>query len=334
MEPPSTRPPAGPRPPRLAAGILLAVLVTALASCSGSHGILAPKGPEAGRVSALGWGMIIVSTTITLVVFGLLVAAILPGTRHRLRRVGERGYVLVGGIIMPTVVLLTLSGLTVFTISRTQDSGTTDLTVVGHQYWWEVRYPGSDAVTANEIHIPAGKKVRLALRSDDVIHSFWVPALAGKVDMIPGRTNHLILQADHPGRYRGQCAEFCGAQHARMAFVVVAQEPAAYRRWLDHQARPASPAPGTASGETAFENQTCAGCHTIRGTSAQGTVGPDLTHLADRSTIAALTLPNDQAHLRAWIADPQRFKDGAKMPPSVLTDDELTAITRYLAGLR
>ena len=160
------------------------------------------------------------STTITLVVFGLLVAAILPGTRHRLRRVGERGYVLVGGIIMPTVVLLTLSGLTVFTISRTQDSGTTDLTVVGHQYWWEVRYPGSDAVTANEIHIPAGKKVRLALRSDDVIHSFWVPSLAGKVDMIPGRTNQFEVTPKTVGEYRGKCAELCGEYHSRMLFNV------------------------------------------------------------------------------------------------------------------
>ena len=319
---------------RAAAAVLGALVV--LGGCSGDHSILAPRGPEASRISILGWGMIASATVITLVVFGLLVAAILPGSHRWIRRPSERAYLIGGGLVLPIVVLLTLSGFTVVAIDDTGRRGDADITVVGRQFWWEVRYRGAGgtAVTANEIHIPAGRRVRLTLRSADVIHSFWVPSLAGKIDMIPGRTNHLVIEADHPGRYRGQCAEFCGVEHARMAFVVVAEPEAAYERWLQHQATDARTDPAASAGREAFEQQACAGCHTIRGTTADGTKAPDLTHLAQRETIAALTVPNDRAHLRRWITDAQHFKPGALMPPIDLDDRTRDDIVDYLASLR
>lgn len=326
----SSHPPHRPLPPAV-----VAVLVAALlAGCSSDHSVLDPKGPEAARVSALGWGMIVVATAVTLLVFGLLVAAILPGDRTWLRRRRDRTFVVGGGIVLPAVVLLTLSGLTVAAMDQTPRQGAVQVEVVGHQYWWEVRYPGTPAVTANEIHIPAGTKVRLTLRSADVIHSLWVPALAGKIDMIPGRTNHLVIEADHPGTYRGQCAEYCGAQHALMAFQVIAQPPDQFRAWLRHEAQPAPDDPTLAAGRRTFETQTCSGCHTIRGTQAAGTLGPDLTHVASRATLGALTIPNDRRHLTGWIVDAQQYKPGAKMPPIELSGDELRALVAYLEQLR
>lgn len=320
-------------------GVIVGAAVSlALSGCSGDHHILSPKGPEAHRISVLGWGMIITATLICLLVFGLMVAALLPGDRHRLRAVPQRVYLVGGGIVLPTVVLLTLSGLTVTAMNRTGREGTVEIEVTGHQWWWEVRYPGSGAVTANEVHIPAGRPVRLTLRSDDVIHSFWAPALAGKLDLVPGRDNRLVIEADEPGVYRARCAEFCGAQHALMAMEVIAHPQDEFDDWLTHQAEPAAaPDPADAralAGLDTFQADTCASCHTIRGTDADGELGPDLTHLADRRTIGALTLPNDRTHLRDWVQDPQNAKFGAKMPPSELTDEELDDVVAYLEGLR
>jgi cytochrome c oxidase subunit 2 len=314
--------------------LLLVTSSFGFAGCGGDHHVLAPHGPESGRVSALGWGMIITATVITLVVFGLLVAALLPGDRRGLRRLAPRSYVIAGGLVLPVVVLLTLSGLTVAATDATGRHGDLQVEVIGHQYWWEVRYPGTRAVTANEIHIPARTRVRLILRSDDVIHSAWVPALAGKIDLVPGRTNHLVIDANRPGTYRGQCAEFCGLEHARMAFTVIAQPPSRFRAWLRQQAVPARTEPGVARGRSTFLGQACAGCHTIRGTSAVGTKGPDLTHVASRRTLAALTLPNDRAALTRWIRDPQDPKPGARMPAVDLTPSELRDVVAYLDSLR
>lgn len=314
----------------------LAVVVgpVLLGGCSGDHQVLSPGGPAARRVSLLGWGMIVTATLVTVLVFAILVAALLPGDRTVLRRISDRGYVVGLGIVMPVVILLTLSGLTVAAIDATPREGDLTIEVVGHQYWWEVRYPGTDAVTANEIHIPAGRRVRVELLSDDVIHSFWVPALAPKIDMVPGQTNHMILEADEPGTYRGQCAEFCGAQHARMALQVIAEPPEQYDAWVQAQAAPARTATGVEAGRRTFLSQACAGCHTVRGTDARGDVGPDLTHLASRRTLAALTIPNDREHLTEWVRDPQAIKSGALMPPSVLGPDELEAVVAYLETLR
>lgn len=207
--------------------------------------------------------------------------------------------------------------------------------LTGHQYWWEVRYPDEGISTANELHLPVGRPVVVTLRSRDVIHTLWVPNLAGKRDMIPGRTATISLRADRPGVYRAQCAEFCGLQHALMALPVTAVAPAQYERWA--QARmAAAPEPGTDSrrhGRDVFVRAACAACHTIAGTMASGTLGPDLTHLASRPTLAAGMLPNDRANLQAWIVDPHRFKLGANMPPNALPARDMHALLDYLESL-
>jgi cytochrome c oxidase subunit 2 len=208
--------------------------------------------------------------------------------------------------------------------------------VIGHQWWWEFRYPGTDVVTANELHIPARTPVRVDVEAADVIHSFWVPQLNRTIDAIPGRTNSIELYADAPGRYRGQCDEFCGLQHAHMAFYVDADPPAVFRRWLRNQERPAAAPAGAEAraGEREFLNGACSSCHAIRGTSARADVGPDLTHLASRSTIGALTLPNTPANLATWIADSQRVKPGNDMPNILVPPQKLRALVAYLKGLK
>jgi cytochrome c oxidase subunit II len=245
------------------------------------------------------------------------------------------------GIVVPSVVLIVLFAISdLYVIGQTSApaKGSTALSVkvIGHQWFWQVRYPGTSAVTANEIHIPARTRVQVIAKTDDVIHSFWVPELNRKIDMIPGRTNRVLLYADQPGVYRGQCAEFCGLQHAHMAMRVIAQPAPAFHRWLANMAKPARP-PSTAvakRGEQEFMDSQCASCHTIRGTSAQGTVGPDLTHLATRATLAADTIPNTHRDLLRWISDPQAIKPGNRMPGLKLTKGEFSSIAAYLRGLR
>jgi cytochrome c oxidase subunit II len=252
---------------------------------------------------------------------------------------GVQATIITGGIIMPVVVLSGLLGLTLVTmraIANGAASGPTVIEIIGHQWWWEVRYADGQATTANEIHLPVGQPVTLRLSSQDVIHSFWVPELHGKLDLVPGHTNRLILQADQPGEYRGQCAEFCGLQHANMALLVVAQAPEEFGAWLAAQAEPAA-APANAlaaEGEQIFLQSDCAKCHTVRGTAAEGRGGPDLTHLASRTTLAAATLPNTPEHLARWVRDPQAIKPGSLMPPPELNDADLQAILAYLAGLK
>jgi cytochrome c oxidase subunit II len=196
--------------------------------------------------------------------------------------------------------------------------------VIGHQFWWEIRYPGSPAVTANEIHIPVRTPVRVLVSTDDVIHSFWVPQLNRKIDMIPEQTNEVLLYADKPGRYRGQCAEFCGLQHAHMGMYVFADPPAVFHAWL---ARESTPAP--AAGSSLFVDK-CGSCHTIRGTEATSRVGPDLTHVGSRTSLAAVTIPNTPARLREWLRDPQRVKPGNQMPRVELTDAQIRRLVTYL----
>ena len=233
----------------------------------------------------------------------------------------ETGLVVLLGVVVPIAVLLALfvyADVFVMRSTAAPSPGSTAFTidVVGHQWFWEVRYPGADVVTANEIHIPVGIRVDVVATTADVIHSFWLPELNRKVDMIPGRENRILLEADRPGRYRGQCSEFCGLQHAHMAVEVVAEPPAEFRAWLANQARPARE-PSTEEqrrGRETFLAQACSGCHTISGTSAHGTAGPDLTHVASRRMLAALTIPNEPAPLRDWIENPQHAKPGVKMP--------------------
>jgi cytochrome c oxidase subunit II len=212
--------------------------------------------------------------------------------------------------------------------------------ITGSQWWWEIEYVDSASsrrlVTANELHIPVGAPIRIELAARDVIHSFWVPRLHGKLDMVPGHRNVMWLRADSAGVYRGQCAEFCGHQHAKMALTVVAEPREAFDAWLNHQLQPAPP-PATTDqirGREVFESSTCLMCHTIRGTSAAASTGPDLTHLASRGTIAAGTLPNTRGNLGGWITDPHSIKPGVKMPANSLSPDDLHALLSYLESLR
>jgi cytochrome c oxidase subunit 2 len=212
--------------------------------------------------------------------------------------------------------------------------------ITGNQWWWDVEYqhprPSMRVRTANELHLPVGRTVRVQLLSTDVIHSFWVPALHGKRDAIPGHDAYIWLRADRAGVFRGQCAEFCGLQHAHMAMTVVAEDGDAFERWISGQ-RPAAPIPTTAltaRGRDIVERGACAMCHQVRGTAAGGRTAPDLTHVATRSTLAAGTLPNTRGHLAGWLSDPQSIKPGARMPIVGLAPDELDAVIAYLETLK
>jgi len=214
-----------------------------------------------------------------------------------------------------------------------------DIRVTGKLWWWDVRYPGAGeaAVLANEIYIPVGRPVEIALATDNVIHSFWVPALAGKVDMIPGRVNRLVIEASKPGTWRGQCAEYCGAQHAWMAFYVVAVPEETYRQWLVAQAAPArEPADEVLRrGREAFLREGCGACHAVRGTPAAGAQGPDLTHVGSRQSLGAGRLGNGVSALAGWIADSQHLKPGNLMPAGFnFTGEELRAVAAYLESLK
>jgi cytochrome c oxidase subunit 2 len=212
--------------------------------------------------------------------------------------------------------------------------------VTGYQWWWKIAYPDSvpsrGVQTANEIHVPVGRPVLIRTTSRDVIHSFWAPNLHGKKDLIPGKETATWFQADTPGVYRGQCAEFCGHQHALMSFFVVAEPPEMFQAWLEHQRQPAPEPtdPVTSKGKEVFLTGSCSMCHNITGTMATGQVAPDLTHLASRMTIAAATLPNTRGNLGGWILDPQRIKPGTKMPPNHLEAADLQALLSYLETLK
>ncbi len=311
-----------------------------LTSCESEQSTLRPGSDAADEITTLWWIMLAGAVVVFGVVLVLVLAAIL-----RRRRSGEGGdgrartWIALGGIVAPIVVLSALFVLVLRTLPATSAGAAADaeltVEVVGKQWFWEARYPGTDAVTANEIHIPAGVPVRLVGTTADVVHSFWVPRLNRKIDLIPGKRNEILLEADEPGVYRGQCAEFCGLQHAHMAFLVIAEPEGDFRRWLDHEAQPRSE-PATAQareGEEVFASAACAGCHTIRGTDADGDLGPDLTHVAARGTLAAVTIPNRLPYLSEWIADPQHVKPGNKMPALGLSGSELGALVAYVRGL-
>jgi cytochrome c oxidase subunit 2 len=212
--------------------------------------------------------------------------------------------------------------------------------VIGHKWWWEFRYPVSGPATrfntAYELHIPVGRPVELELKARDVIHSFWVPSLSGKRDAIPGKDNVLLIRADEPGVYEGQCAEFCGTEHANMRFLVIAESAKEYGTWKARQlASPSPPVdPQRTRGLQVFMSSRCSSCHAISGTDAFGTVGPDLSHVASRKGLAMGTLDNDRAHLRRWIMDPQQDKPGVQMPSTPLPAADLDALLAYLGGLR
>jgi cytochrome c oxidase subunit 2 len=243
------------------------------------------------------------------------------------------------GVGLSTALLLASVIWTVLVLARLAPGAEPRLTieVTGRQWWWQVRYlaadPAQSFTTANEIHIPVGEPVRLKLVAGDVIHSFWVPQLTGKTDLIPGQTNESWIEARQPGVYRGQCGEYCGVQHAHMGFLVIADTPADFARWRSHQLE-APPADAAGSAGAALFTARCGGCHTVRGTDAAGVLGPDLSHLMTRRTLAAALLPNDGPSLGHWIADPQGLKPGNFMSVPPLTAKDLGDIHAYLNRLR
>lgn len=309
--------------------------------------ILDPAGPGARLIESLWWPMLWISTIVFVIVCGFLLRALIRGGRssedayETLDRDEPRWggpFIAIAGVLIPALILGGVYLYSLKQMNALSDAGANpsiEIEVVARNWWWEARYPNG-AVTANEIHIPVGEPVRLKLTTKDVIHSFWVPELQAKTDHVPGHDNYMWLQADEPGRYRGQCAEFCGLQHTNMIFYVVADEPDDFDAWVaneaadvaEHETRLVT----AAEGFGIFADSSCAGCHTIRGTTAEGTLGPDLTHLASRETIAGV-LSNTRENLRDFIADPHPFKPGVSMPPTELTDDEIDAVVAYLAGL-
>ena len=301
---------------------------------------LATAGAHAQLIEELTWVLVIGSTAIFALVMTLVWYALSRGPSP----IASRRWLIGGGIAFPAVVLLALLVYALIVtneLSAHASESAPTIRVTGKRWWWEVRYAHPDArdalvTSANEIHVPVGRDVRLLLDTEDVIHSFWVPSLSGKVDMIPGRVNHLVLRANKAGIYRGQCAEYCGAQHAHMALYVVAHEPAEFERWLEREARPAAgemSAPAQ-RGRALFTSAGCAQCHSVRGTSAVGRLGPDLTHVASRLSLAAGMLENNAGTLAGWIANSQALKPGNLMPPMKVSAEDLHALTAYMQSLQ
>lgn len=314
--------------------------------------VLDPGGSAAREIDRLWWLLLATGTVALLLVVGALAIGLRRSSAARTdapvdrrahadqRRDGPAATSLMvaGGLVLPVVAIVIVLVATIASMramDREVDADALTIEVTGHQWWWEIRYPGAGVVTANEIHIPAGTPVRLELRSADVVHSFWVPDLAGKLDLIPERVNELVIDADEPGTYLGQCAEFCGVQHANMAVVVVAHDAAGYDEWIDAQSAPAVEVSGAAAdGLRTFVDRDCASCHTIAGTPADGSDGPDLTHVASREFIAGGLLEPVVPDLRAWIEDPHAIKPGTKMPVTELSAEEVDRLIAYLETLR
>lgn len=334
---------------------LATALAAAAAGCGGSQSIVNPQGPQASLISDLWWVFFALCMAVFAAVTIALAIAILP-RRSRPARDGDidparearARRTVVGALVVTVLIFLALVGYSTsvsraLTASPADEAGVVEIDVIGHQWWWEVRYradqPERQFTTANELRIPVGRPVVVRGMSRDVIHSFWVPNLHGKIDFIPGRTTSIWFQADAPGTWRGQCAEFCGLQHALMAFTVVAMPEAEFETWRTtswqrgEMVAP-NPAPGVARGREVFIERQCSLCHTIRGTGAWGRAGPDLTRIGSRTTIAAGTLPNTRGHLAAWILDPQTIKPGNHMPPTALEPQDLHALLDYLESLQ
>jgi cytochrome c oxidase subunit II len=323
---------------------LAALLALTDAACAGPGTTTSAAGPGAHRISLLSVGMFAIAAFVFLVVISFLAY----GLFHRrgdaeddqptLEDHGGTRMVLLGGIAFPIVVLIVLFVITLVALEAQarEDTGTHVFTidVTAHRWWWEFQYPGQGIDTANEVHIPTGQPVLMQVTSDDVIHSFWVPRLQRKVDAVPGRTNDVTLQADADGTYLGECSEYCGLQHAHMRFNVIAESSEAFDTWVADQQRVAPEPTGDAlQGQQVFLGSSCVYCHSITGTNASGTIGPNLTHVASRTTLASGTIPNTPEELAAWIQDPQSIKPGTQMPATGLTPTQLRQLVAYLETL-
>ena len=320
----------------------LALLPLLAAGCAGVQTPLDPFGPQARHLADLSWLLFLGASAIFALVLGLLAWSLLAPAGLR-RAIGSRGFVVALGIAFPTT---TLAALLVHTagLSRALVLPGAEpplrIEVTARQYWWEVRYPDApgEAVTANEIHLPAGREVELLLTSGDVIHSLWIPNLYGKMDMIPGRVNRLRLRAERTGVLNGHCTEFCSLQHAWMQFRAVVQDPAAFEAWLARQQEPVPPPSGpvAARGMQVFGEAGCGACHAVRGTAWQGRLAPDLSRMGSRLTLGAGMLDNHRATLAGWIAGTQDIKPGSSMPGygRALSGEDLLALATWLGELR
>lgn len=317
-------------------------VVLLLAGCSGAQSALDPAGREAGRIADLFWWMVAGTVIIWLAVIALAFYCVRARPEANSRR-RESLIIVGGGVVVPTVVLAILLayGLSMLpSLIAPAPVGSLKIAVSGEMWWWRVRYEtpdGEPIMLANEIHLPVGEPVEFQLESDNVIHAFWIPALGGKVDMIPGHVTRLALTPTRTGTFRGACAEYCGTSHALMAFDVVVQEKDDFNRWIKLQAQPADPPaePVAARGQESFLANGCGACHTVRGTSAAGVIGPDLTHVGSRLSIAAAKLSGEQEHFRRWIASPVSVKPGALMPKfAMLPEAERHALSVYLKSLK
>jgi cytochrome c oxidase subunit 2 len=314
-----------------------------------SQSVLSPAGLQASSIYSLWSLMLWTCAAVFIAVLAALIVALVRGLRNRnvadaslptettlSRSVG----VAVGATVTILVVLLVASVWTGRQTASLHASSAVTIAITGHQWWWEIQYedsiPSRRVTTANELHVPTNRPVVLKVASRDVIHSFWVPNLQGKRDLIPGYQTALWLRADRPGFFRGQCAEFCGMQHAHMALDVVAESDRDFEGWLDAMRQPGRDPPEVAArrGRDVFMQSRCATCHTVRGTDAAGQIAPDLTHIATRSTLGAGTLPNTPENLAAWIRDPQGVKPGNQMPANPFAADDIQALVAYLETLR
>jgi cytochrome c oxidase subunit II len=320
------------------------------AGCGGEHSALDPAGPYATRLAGLIWIFILICTGVFVIVMGFLTWALVRQRAAPMIPIAKpdptsmaklhRAISIAGAMTTLTLLgLLVASAMTGHAEAASEVRAPVSIRVIGHQWWWEFQYTDADVsktvTTAGEFHVPVGRTILLELTSQDVIHSFWVPRLAGKIDLIPSRVNQAKIVAHAPGRFRGQCAEFCGYQHAHMAFWVIAESESEFEAWLQHERAPAAPSVDDAArrGAEVFATGPCPMCHTIRGTDAAATIGPDLTHIAARSTLASGALPNTRDHLRSLVTNIQRTKPGALMPTIALGDNELDALVHYLRGL-
>jgi cytochrome c oxidase subunit 2 len=338
--------------------LLIAYFSLFLSGCAGVQSALDPAGPQSGRIGGHWWLMFYTLSAVFLVVMCLLLAAVFrprrnvrhdaaatPDVKPEAGRERRMSHTVIGGIVVTTVILFVLlvssflTGRALYSIASAGDDVLT-VEVTGQQWWWKIKYdnpvPSQIVTTANEIHIPVGRPVRFKLMSQDVVHSFWVPNLHGKTDLIPGHVAYIWIRADRTGTYRGQCAEFCGHQHAHMAFTVVVESEEQFKAWYEAQLRPAAEpsTPEQARGQQVFLTSPCIMCHRIQGTDAGGAVGPDLTHIASRPTLAAGTLDNTRGHLAGWVVDSQQIKPGNRMPPNTLEPQDLQVLLDYLQSLK
>jgi cytochrome c oxidase subunit II len=318
---------------------------------SSSTSIFAPAGTPAHSIFSLSMLVLSITAVIFLIVAGLLLYALLR-YRHRANdanadqepaQIYGSNQIELSWTVIPVLIVVMLFLATARVILSTQDApkpaASLDVTVIGHQYWWEYRYPQSGIVTANELHIPVSNPKHptptyLTMSSADTDHSFWVPRLAGKTDLIPNRVNTMWIDPEAAGLYLGQCAQYCGTQHAKMLLRVYADTPTEFAAWIAHQQQPAVNDPAVAEGRNIFQHNACISCHAVAGTVATGRFGPDLTHVAGRDTLASGAVPNNAANLRAFVDDPAHFKPGALMPPMHLNNHDLDAVTAYLMTLK